>query len=353
MITSITLKELAQRLNGRLEGPADLKICGVNDLAQATPDQISFIGHKKYLPMLAESKACAIVASPDIPIDRPAIILDKPTLAFAKMLDIFAPPQPKVDVGIHPAAVVKSQLDKSIAVGANAYIDENVSIGANTIIHPNVYIGPDVCIGRNCLIWPGVVVRERVVIGDRVIIHPNAVIGADGFGYNFIDGKHCKVTHIGTVMIGDDVEIGACACIDRAKAGETIVGTGTKIDNLVQLGHNVKVGEHTILVAQVGIAGSTKIGRYAVFAGKAGAVDNVTIGDGVTLGVCSVATKSIPSDSGKVYTGVPAQDNADYLRQQALIRRLPELQKTIMDLTKRIHELEQTIHNSERSGDRG
>jgi UDP-3-O-[3-hydroxymyristoyl] glucosamine N-acyltransferase len=350
MVNAITLKELSHRLQGRLAGPEDLIICGVNDLTQATQDQISFIGNKKYLPMLAESKACAIVASPDIQIDRPAIIVDNPILAFAKMLDIFAPPLPKVDVGIHPAAVVNSPLDKSIAVGAGAYIGENVIIGANTIIHPNVYIGSEVRIGQDCLIWPGVVIRERVIIGDRVIIHPNAVIGADGFGFNLINGKHCKVTHTGTVVIEDDVEIGACTCIDRAKAGATRVGAGTKIDNLVQLGHNVKIGEHALLAGQVGIAGSTNIGRYAMLGGQSGVIDNLTVGDGAQLTACSVTYRSIPD--GKMYSGWPAQDNIASLRQQAMLRKLPELQKTIMDLTKRIHELEQTIHNSERNDDR-
>jgi UDP-3-O-[3-hydroxymyristoyl] glucosamine N-acyltransferase len=350
MMNVISLKDLADRLGGRLAGPPDLMIYGVGDLTQATQDQISFIGDKKYLPMLANCAARAIVTRDDIDVSpRPAIILDKPGLAFAKMLDIFAPPMPKIEKGVHPSAVVKSKLDASVCVGANVYIDENVTIGGNTIIHPNVYIGPDVRIGRDCLIWPGVVIRERVVIGDRVIIHPNAVIGGDGFGFNFINGKHCKVTHIGTVVIEDDVEIGSCTCIDRAKAGATVIGAGTKIDNLVQIGHNVKVGQNSILISQVGIAGSVNIGRNVTLAGQVGVRDNINIGDGVQVTGCSVVTKSV--SPGRVVSGDPAQDNTDFLRQQAIVRKLPELYKTIMDLTKRIHELEQTIHNSERSGD--
>ncbi len=345
----ISLKQLAQALKGELAGPADLQIAGVGDLESAREDQISFIADKKYLSQLAETRACAIVTSKQIPVDRPAILVDRPDLAFAQMLAIFAPPLPHPAKGVHPSAVVESTIDSAVAVGANCYIGSNVTIGAGSVIYPNVFIGPDVRIGRDCIIWPGVVIRERVQIGDRVIIHPNATIGADGFGYNFIEGRHCKIAHIGSVIVEDDVEIGAGACVDRAKAGATVIGCGSKIDNLVQIGHNVKIGPHTILVAQVGIAGSTTLGSYVVLGGKVGVRDHVKIGEQAVAAACSCISKDVPPKM--VVNGIPAIDNHDYLRQHAALRRLPELAAKVTELTKKVQELEQTIHNSQRSGD--
>jgi UDP-3-O-[3-hydroxymyristoyl] glucosamine N-acyltransferase len=344
-----TLKELAELLQGELAGPADLEIHGVGDLTQAGEDEISFITEKKYLPMLAQTRALAIVTKPAIKVDKPAIILERPILAFAKLLDLFAPTMRHPEKGAHPTAVVESPLDESVAVGANAYIGPNTTIGENTIIYPNVYIGSEVRIGSDCLIWPGVVIRERVVIGDRVIIHPNTVIGADGFGYNFINGRHRKVTHIGTVVVEDDVEIGACACIDRAKAGATQIGVGAKIDNLVQIGHNVKVGPHAILAGQAGLGGSTNLGAYAMLGGQAGAVDNLNIGDRVRVTAHACVMSDIEPDL--IVSGVPAKPNQRFLREVIALQRLPEALKTITELTKRVNELEQAMHNSQRSGD--
>jgi len=346
---SISLGQLADLLKGELAGPADLPINGVGDLASAKEDQISFIADKKYLSQLAATKACAIVTHPDIKVAKPAILVARPDLAFAKMLDVFAPDLPHPPAGRHPSAVVESTLDPTVAVGANVFIGPNVKIGPNTVIYPNVYIGPDACIGKNCILWPGVVVRERVVIGNRVVIHPNTTIGADGFGYNLIDGKHTKITHIGTVIIEDDVEIGAGACIDRAKAGATVVGTGTKIDNLVQIGHNVQIGPNSVLVAQVGIAGSTTLGAYVVLGGKVGVRDHVHIGDQAAAMACSCISKDVPP--GLIVNGIPAIDNHDYLRQHATARRLPELATKITELTKKLNELEKTIHDLQRNGD--
>jgi UDP-3-O-[3-hydroxymyristoyl] glucosamine N-acyltransferase len=347
MTPKFTLAELAKKLNGTLSGPSDMFITGVSDLSQATVGEISFISDKKYLSQLKETKASAIVTSPDISVDKPAIIVSKPELAFAELLELFAPEIPAPPKGIDPSANVEGILEAGVCVGTNAFIGKGTTVGENTIIFPNVYIGPDVKIGRDCLVWPGVVIRERVEIGNRVIIHPNAVIGSDGFGYNFIEGKHKKITHLGTVIIEDDVEIGSCACIDRAKAGATKILTGTKIDNLVQIGHNVKVGPHAILVAQVGVAGSTRIGDYAVLGGKVGVRDHITIGNRVQVAACSCVSKDIPE--GLVIRGIPALDNRDFLRQHAALRRLPELAIKVSELTKRIHELEQTINDIQRS----
>jgi UDP-3-O-[3-hydroxymyristoyl] glucosamine N-acyltransferase len=339
----VTLGELANILQGQLAGPADLEIYGVNDLAQANDREISFISEKKYLPSLKDSLARAVITKPTIPVDRPAIIVEQPLLAFAKLLEYFSLPVSHPPVGIHPTAIVESELDKSISVGAYTYIGPSVKIGSNTIIYPNVYIGEGVQIGSDCIIWPGVVIRERVSIGSRVVIHPNSVIGREGFGFNFINGKHQRVPHNGTVIIEDDVEIGACCCIDRAKAGATRIGTGAKIDNQVQIAHNVKIGCGAILVGQVGIAGSAQIGAYAMLGGQVGVVDNVTVGDRVLATARSmIATDIAP---GITIGGAPAVQNQQHLREVIAIQRLPEAMKTIKDLTKRVHELEQAIHN--------
>ena len=343
-----TLKQLAELLKGTLAGPPDLTVRGVGDLALATDDQISFITDKKYLPQAAATRARALATSPEIPVDKPHIVVARPDLAFAELLAIFAPPRPDPAPGVHSTAVVESPLPPSVCVDAHAFIGPGVSVGENTVIYPNVTIGPETRIGRDCLIWPGVVIRERVTIGDRVIIHPNATIGADGFGYNLQNGRHVKIQHIGTVVVEDDVEIGAGACIDRAKAGVTRIGAGSKIDNLVQIGHNVTVGPNSILVAQVGIAGSTTLGAYVVLGGKVGVREHVTIGDQAQAAACSCISKDIPP--GLVVNGVPAVDNRDYLRQHAALRRLPELAVKVTELTKKVHELEQTIHHLNRGG---
>ncbi|MFA5864649.1 MAG: UDP-3-O-(3-hydroxymyristoyl)glucosamine N-acyltransferase [Phycisphaerae bacterium] len=343
-----SLKQLAEMLTGEPAGPHDLEIYGVGDLAQADENQISFIADKKYLPQLSQTRACAVVTSPQIKVEMPAIIVQRPDLAFAKLLEIFAPPLPHPPPGKHPSAVVEATLDPTVAVGANCYIGPQTLIGPNTVIYPNVYIGPNAKIGKDCLLWPGVVIRERVIIGDRVIIHPNACIGADGFGYNLIEGKHVKINHIGTVIVENDVEIGAGACIDRAKAGATTIGFGSKIDNLVQIGHNVTIGPNSILVGHVAIAGSATLGAYVVLGGKVGVREHVKIGDKAKVAAYSLISKNVPP--GLVVSGIPAIENHDYLRQQASLRRLPELAVKVTELTKKINELEQTIHNLKRSG---
>ena len=337
------LAELAKILAGTVQGDKELLITGVNDLTGAVEGDISFVTDAKYVKMLVESAASAVVAPPGLKVDRSAIIVARPDLAFARLLELFARPLPHPARGIHRTAVVECKLPASVAVGAYATIGADTVIGENTVIYPHVYIGPNVTIGDDCIIWPGAVIRERVSIGHRVILHPNVTIGGDGFGYNLVDGRHRKICHIGTVIIEDDVEIGAGSCVDRAKAGATVIGAGTKIDNLVQIAHNVKIGAHSIIVAQVGIAGSASLGQYVVLGGQAGVVDHISVGDGVVAAARCVLMKSIPP--GLVVSGVPARDRREHLRQQAHVARLPKLVEKVAELTKRVAELEQTIHD--------
>jgi len=342
--TSATLAELAEYLGGQLVSPADgpTAISGVADLDTAQVGQISFVSDKTYLPKLAASAASAVVIAKDLAVDRPAIVVDRPDLAFAALLERFAPPLPH-PVGVHPSAIVDGTLAAGVGIGPNVVIGAGSTVGERTVIHANVTIGPNVTIGADCVLWPGVVIRERCRIGDRVTIHPNATLGADGFGYNLVAGTYKKIPHIGIVVIENDVEIGAGACIDRAKAGATVIGTGTKVDNLVQIGHNVRIGANVILVAQVGIAGSTTLGQYVVLGGKVGVRDHVNIGDKVQVAACSCISKDI--DAGQVVGGTPAQDVREFYRQQAQVRRLPELTGKVSELAKQVHELKQAIHD--------
>jgi len=341
------LGELGTLVGGTVDGDNELAIHGVNDLGSAREGEISFVTADRYLDQLKRSSASAVVAGIGLKVDRPAIIVDRPELALAKLLVLFAPPLP-TPIGIHPTAVVDGMLSEHVAVGPNAVIGPRTRIGKNTVIHANVTIGPDTTIGSDCLVWPGVVIRERVTIADRVIIHPNATIGSDGFGYNLLNGRHEKIRHIGTVVIEDDVELGAGACVDRAKAGATVIGSGTKVDNLVQIGHNVKIGRNVILVGQVGISGSVTLGDYVVLAGKVGVRDHVNIGDKAQAAACCLVSKDVPS--GLTVNGIPAIDNRDYLRQQVQVRRLPRLAEKLANLVRRINELEQTVHDLKRSG---
>jgi UDP-3-O-[3-hydroxymyristoyl] glucosamine N-acyltransferase len=207
-------------------------------------------------------------------------------------------------------------------------------------LHANVYVGDETSLGASCELWPGVVVRERCTLGDRVIIHPNTTIGADGFGYQFIEGKHVKIPQIGTVTIENDVEIGANCSIDRAKFGTTRIGTGTKIDNLVQVAHNVQIGPACVIVAQCGIAGSTRLGKCVVLGGKVGVRDHVTLHDGVQSAACACISKDIPA--GTTVIGQPAVPADQFAREQGKIRRLPSLFEQVEALAKRVAQLEGT-----------
>ncbi len=337
-----TLAQLADLLQGRLAGPADLTITGVCDLTDASEEQISFVEGASYLSAMKQSRAGAVVVTPEITPDRPAIIVDKPRDAFVKLIELFAPDEPALPVGVHETATVASsaKISQSSAIGPNCVIGENTEIGENCVIYANVYIGNDCKIGNDCIIWPGVVIRERVEIGNRVIIHPNATIGADGFGFYFEDGKYHKIKHIGIVIIEDDVEIGASTCIDRAKAGITRIGSGCKIDNLVQIGHNVHIADNTVIAGQAGISGSTKIGSYVIIGGQVGIADHVTIGDRVRAAAQAGITKDIPADTD--VRGYPAIDNHTWTRRHIKIRRLPD---KVEEIIKRVDELEQSIHN--------
>lgn len=284
----------------------------------------------------------AVVKTGFGPTRMPVILADDPNLAVIEILTAFAPPVGHPPPGIHESAVVAptARLGEAVAIGANAVIADDATLGDRTIVHPNVVIGRETRVGAECVLWPGVVIRERCRLGDRVICHPNVTIGADGFGYHFAGGRHVKIPQIGTVEIDDDVEIGAGTCIDRAKFGVTRIGQGVKIDNHVQIAHNVVIGPHCVIVAQVALGGSACLGAGVVLAGRVGVRDHAVLGDGVQAAVASVILKDVPA--GRKVNGNPAMDHRQHLRNQVLVGRLSEYVALIKDLSRRVEQLEAT-----------
>lgn len=337
----ITVGELAQRVGGDVHGDAELVIRGIGTLEEAGPDMLSWIASKHLLPRLAQSAAGAVLMPLDCeaPAGRTAVRVRDPELVLCDLLSWLGPPVDEVPTGVHESAVVAPDAQvEGAAIGPLVTIGARSRIGPRTQLHAGVRIGPDVVIGSDCVLWPNVVVRERVTIGERVIIHPNATIGADGFGYLQRGGQHRKIPQMGTVVIEDDVEIGAASCIDRARTGATRIGRGTKIDNLVQVGHNVVVGEGCIIVAQCGISGSTVLGRHVVLGGQVGVIDHMRVGDRVQVAAKSAVMTDLAADA--IYRGIPARAQWQFGRQEIGLRRLPKMIEQVRELMRRVERLE-------------
>jgi UDP-3-O-[3-hydroxymyristoyl] glucosamine N-acyltransferase len=339
---SFKLGELAKIVGGDVEGDADVEIVGVAGIREAKDGDITFVANPKYETFLDSTLASAVIGSPTLACNRPILRIENPYLAYLKVLNLFAEElTPKYPREVHEAAVVESdaRLGENVAVGPFCQVCSEVSIGDNTTVLAGTFIGQDVRIGRDCLIYPNVTIREGCRIGDRVIIQPGAVIGADGFGFAKDGQTHHKVPQIGRVILEDDVEIGANTTVDRATTGDTVVKRGSKIDNLVQIAHNVVVGEDSILAAQAGIAGSTELGQNVVLGGQAGLVGHITIGDGAMVGAQGGVTKSVPPNTA--VSGYPAREHKKARRLWAMTNRLPELLDRIKELERKIELLEE------------
>jgi UDP-3-O-[3-hydroxymyristoyl] glucosamine N-acyltransferase len=330
-----TLSEIAQRTNCKLIGNPSHCIYNVSDLQQACSHDASFLANPRYLQAMKNSQAGVIfIDSQTSPLEgKNYLVSDDPSRSFQHLVETFYPPnrRPSGFVGIHPTALIhpSAQIGSEVTVGPYAVIDENVVIGDRTFIGAYVYIGPDSKVGSDCLFHPRAVVREQCFIGNRVIIQPGAVIGSCGFGYT--------TDQVGDVRIEDEVEIGANATIDRARFKSTVIGKGSKIDNLVQIGHGVIIGAHNIIVAQTGIAGSTTTGKYVVLAGQVAVAGHLHLEDGVTVAGKSGVSKSLAK--GK-YGGIPAVPLADYNRNQVFLRHIEDFVKQTKQLEERIHKLE-------------
>lgn len=348
-----TLTELAELLGARLEGDGAMRIDSVSTLDGAGPGQVSFLANPKYRPLLRSTRASAVIVgegerTPGLNL----LVARDPYLAFARAVAILHPvvhPRSGVAPGAHVHA--RARLEEGVTVLAGASVDEGARVGAGTVLYPGVFVGREALIGENCVLHAGAVVREGCILGNRVTLQPGAVVGSDGFGYAREGSRHVKIPQVGIAVLEDDVEVGACTTIDRAALGETRIGRGTKIDNLVQVAHNVEIGEDCLLVAQVGVSGSTRVGNRVVLAGQVGVVGHVTIGEGAMVG----AQSGVPSDvpPGAILSGSPAFDHKEWLRAQAALRKLPDLRHKIQELERRVQELEVLLPRQERRKGKG
>ncbi len=341
-MTEHTVKSLAEQVGGRVLGEGGATVIrGVNDLRSAGPDQISFFANTKYEVYVKASRAGAILVSPkDAPkFDRTRIEVESPNAAFGRICALFAPPPVRDEPGVHPSAVVAKDavLGEDVSIQPHAVISAGARIGARAFIGAGSFIGQEAVIGEEARIYPLVSIRERCVLGRRVIIHSGAVIGADGFGYEFEQGRYVKIAHTGFVQIDDDAEIGANTTIDRGRFGRTHIGEGTKIDNLVMIGHNVTIGAHSIIVSQTGISGSTSLGRYVTLAGQVGLAGHLNIGDRVVITSQSGLNKDAPA--GAVLSGRHALPAREALRHEAMTRRMPELFERLKEIEDKLRKL--------------
>jgi len=339
---SFRLADLAIRLGAEAVGEGDLQIRGVRPLDTAEKEHLSFLHNQKYAGQALESNAGAIlVADPSSLPGRNLLVCPEPYLALARALELFYPFE-RPQAGVHPTAVVADDvsLGDGTTIGPLAVVGPGARIGDRAIVGPGCILGSEVEIGEDCLLHPRVVVEDRCAIGDRCILHSGVVVGADGFGFATIEGIHHKVPQVGVVVLEDDVELGANVCVDRAALGETRIGRGTKVDNLVQVAHNVSVGEHCLLVAQVGISGSCKIGHHTVFGGQSGCSGHLTIGNGVVLAARAVAIKDVPD--GVTLSGYPGRPHREWLKANANLQRLDGLRQRVKELEGRIADLEES-----------
>jgi UDP-3-O-[3-hydroxymyristoyl] glucosamine N-acyltransferase len=333
---TITIQELAALVGGQLSfADKDCPhISGVASIAEAAGDQVTFLGNGKYLPALRQCRAAAVLVPGDFAEEVPPVLVRvaNPSLAFARLVEFFAPPAPVFAPGVHPTAVLGEgvRLGEGVSIQAYAVLEAGVVVGAGSVIGAHGYVGHHSTIGEHCFLHPRVTVASRCVVGNRVILHSGVVLGSDGFGFEWNGGKHVKIPQVGIVQVDDDVEIGANTTVDRARFGRTWIQEGCKIDNLVQVAHNVVVGKHTLLVAQAGISGSTRLGERVTLAGQVGVAGHLHIGDGAVVTAQSGVSKSLPGAA--LYMGSPAQPAAEFREQVAWVRRLGRLQDRVQRL---------------------
>ena len=352
----LTLNDLAALVGGELlSGGGDRVLTGVSSLEEAGPEEVSFLGNEKYRQQFAATGAGAVIVPPEVeasmaPAGVVLVRVENPSTAFTKVIGHFAREdrefQPGIDAGAHvsPEAAVDPA---AVRVCTGAVVEEGATIGRGTEIRPGAVIGRGVTIGEDCLIHPNVTIREHCELGDRVVVQPGAVIGSDGYGYDLVEGRHEKIPQVGIVVLEDDVEIGANTTIDRARFGKTVIGEGTKVDNLVQFAHNVVTGKHCLLVAMSGLAGSSKLGNYVTVAAQAGITGHVEVGDQVIVGAQAGVGKSISKPG--VYMGKPARPMREEMKSLAVFARLPKMLGEIKQLRKKVEELESQRASSENS----
>jgi UDP-3-O-[3-hydroxymyristoyl] glucosamine N-acyltransferase len=332
---TVTVRQLAEWVHGEVLGDGDQVISAARPLAEARPGDITFVEHDKHLVAWHASQASAALVPPGVPVNgRPVIRVADPLMAFVQIVRMLRGRPERSEEGIHPASRVHPtvKVGLRVSIGALAMIGEGTEIDDGCKIHAGAIVGRFCKLGRDVTLHPHVVLYDECVLGNRVTVHANAVIGADGFGYRVQGGRHVKVPQLGWVEIEDDVEVGACSTIDRGTFGPTRIGTGTKIDNLVMIGHNCHIGRHNVLCSQVGIAGSSTTGDYVVMAGQVGVADHITIGDQVTIGAKSGVPGNIASKSQVL--GTPATPHKEQVRMMLTLEKLPEIRKDVQRIKK-------------------
>lgn len=333
------LKELAEYVGGKVFGDGEVEIKGISGIGDAGEGDITFLANPRYVKQLSSTNASAVIANSILDkFDLPVIAVQNPYLAFSKILNLFNP-KPLTLNGIHQSAVISctALVGDSVSIYPNVYIGDKAKIGNKVTLFPGVFVGNNAVIGDESFIYSNVSIREGCKIGRRVIVHCNAVIGSDGFGFVKEKNRYEKISQVGIVRIEDDVEIGASVAIDRATMGETVVGEGTKIDNLVHIAHNVTIGKDSIILGQVGIAGSTQLGDRVTLAGQVGVVGHIKVGDDVVVGGQSGVTKDLPDKS--VFSGSPCIPHVEWLKSQVVFPKIPEMKNELKELKKEIEKL--------------
>ncbi len=341
---NLTVGDIAALVGGKVSGDSSVTITGVNGVDEASEGDLCFIRNVQYLAQLEKSGASAVLIqeAPEV-LAIPAILVPKPDLAFAMVLKYCETQQLRHPSGIHPAAVIdpSATLGQNVAVGACAVIEADVKIGDGAIIYAGVYIGHASRIGAGTIIYPNVTIREETEIGAGCIVHAGAAIGSDGFGYAPLEGAWMKIPQVGRVVLEDDVEIGSCTSVDRATFGETRIGKGTKIDNLVQIGHNVRIGEHCALAGMVGVAGSAKLSDHVQVGASAGIKGHITVGEGAMVAARSGVVKSV--EPGAIVSGFPAIEHDEERRVMVAQRRIPEMIRRIRNLERELEALKEQL----------
>lgn len=344
-----TLGQLAEYVNGRVKGNAEIKISSVATLDNALSSEISFLSNPKYTRALVNTKAGAVIVGKDIACSVPLLIAEDPYFAFSQIVVLLHGHRQHKETGISKKASISpsAKIGSGCQIHDFATVSDNAVIGANTIIYPNVFIGPDVKIGDNCILYPSAVIYDGCVLGNNVIINANATIGKDGYGYATHKGKHHKIPQIGKVVIEDDVEIGGNCCIQRGAIEDTVIGTGCKLGDLISIGHGARIGPYCLLVGQIGVAGSTTIGHHCVIGGQVGIVGHIKIGNCVSIAAQAGVINHIPD--GQSVVGAPAIEASKARRAYSLIQDLPEMKKAIQKLEKSSDSDNEPTRHSERS----
>ncbi len=344
---NISVSDIARWVEGTVEGDDAITISALAKIEEAREGDLSFVANPKYAKYADTTGASALLVTLSFPdVGRTLIRVDDPYVAFLQIAKRFAHPAKQIEAGIHPTAVIGDdcELADDVAIGAHVVLGRRCKIGRGTILYPGTVINDEVQIGDACVLYSNSNIRERCRVGNRVILQPGAVVGSDGFGFAFQDDHYEKIPQAGIVVLEDDVEIGAHTTIDRATLGETRIGRGTKLDNLIQVAHNVTIGEHTVIAAQTGISGSTHIGNYVKIGGQSGFVGHIHIGDESVVGAQSGITKNVPEKS--YVTGNPAKAVMQVRREEASLSRLPGLLKSFRNLERRLQELENQLNRS-------